>query len=159
VPDLHPADILISIINISVLSVLLRLILWKPVNRILTERQRRVREELEDAERLGREAEALKAEYTRNIDEIEAQGRELMRQSQIKAAEEAEEILKEARERAGDMIKEARDRMAEEKERAIVNARHEVAQLATDMAARILRREVSPDDTVNAVDDFFREKR
>jgi F0F1-type ATP synthase membrane subunit b/b' len=55
------------------------------------------------------------------------------------------------------MMHEARDRIAEERERAIVSARHEVAQLATDMAARILRREVSSLDSTSAVEDFFRE--
>jgi len=53
------------------------------------------------------------------------------------------------------MMVEARERIADEKERAIINTRHEVAQLATDMAARILKREVSADDSINAVNDFF----
>ena len=82
-----------------------------------------------------------------------------MRESQIKASLEAEEILNDAREKTRIMQQEARDRIAEEKERAIVNAHHEVAQLATDMAARILRREVSPGDSKSAVDDFFRESK
>ena len=62
-----------------------------------------------------------------------------------------------ARDKAVVMMAEARERIADEKERAIVNARYEVAQLATDMAARILRREVSKEDSINAVNDFFRD--
>jgi len=157
--EFHPADILISIINIAVLFVLLRLILWKHINRFLSTRAERVRTELDNAEKTRLEAEALRLEYETKLDEIEASGRELMRESQTKASEEAEEILKDARETARNMIGEARERIAEERERALVNAHHEVAQLATDMAARILRREVSPDDTVSAVEDFFRETR
>jgi len=157
--EFHPVDILISIINIAVLFILLRLILWKHINRFLTARAQRVRAELDDVEKTRLEAEALRSEYEQKIDEIEAHGRELMRESQTKASEEAEEILKDARETSRTMLREARERIAEEKERAIVNAQHEIAQLATDMAARILRREVSPDDSINAVEDFFRETR
>ena len=157
--DLHPVDILISIINIAVLFILLRLILWKYINRFLSARTERVRSELDGVEKSRIEVDALRKEYEDKLDGLELQGREIMRGSQIKAAEEAEEIIKEARATALNMINEARDRIAEEKERAIISARHEVAQLATDMAARILRREVSADDSKNAVDDFFRETR
>ena len=155
--DLHPVDILISIINIIVLFILLRLILWKYISRFLAARAQRVRSELDDAEKARLDADALRKEYEGNIEGLELRGREIMRESQTKAAEEAEEIIKEAREKAFSMITEARERIEEEKARAIIGARHEVAQLATDMAARILRREVSAEDTKNAVDDFFRE--
>ena len=157
--DLHPADILINVINIAVLFILLRLILWKPVYRMLSEREEHVRKELEDTEKARLDADALKQEYAENLAGIEAQGRDMMRESQIKASEEAEEILGNAREKSKTMIIEARERIAEEKERAIDNARREVAQLATDMAARILKREVIPDDSISAVEDFFSETR
>ncbi|MDR0490892.1 MAG: F0F1 ATP synthase subunit B [Oscillospiraceae bacterium] len=157
--DLHPADILINIINIAVLFFLLRLILWKPVNRYLSERTKRVRKELEDAEKTLLDAEALKQEYTVNLEDIEAHGRDVMRESRAKASEEAEEILGEAREKARGMISEARERINEERELAIDNARREIAQLATDMASRILKREVLPEDNAGAVEDFFSETR
>ena len=155
--EFHPADVLISLINIAVLFLLLRLILWKHINRFLSARADRIRAELEDAEARRKSAESLKQEYEDKIEAIEAQGRDLMRESQIKAAEEAEEILSETREKARVMIQEARQRIEEEKERAVENAHHEIAQLATDMAARILRREVSAGDSQHAVDNFFSE--
>ena len=157
--DFHPVDILISVINIAVLFLLLRLILWKHINRFLSARTERITSELDNAEKLRQNAEALMKEYEEKMEGIELRGREIMRESQIKASEEEIEILNEAREKAQSMLREARDRIAEEKERAIVSARHEVAQLATDMAARILKREVSEADTATAVDDFFREMR
>ena len=155
--DLHPADILIYIINIAVLFLLLRWILWKPVGRFLSERSARVRSELDDAEKTRLEAEALKEEYSDNLAGIESRSRDMMRESQIRASEEADEILNDAREKSKTMIAEARERIADEKERAIDSTRREVAQLATDMAARILKREVVPGDNESAVDDFFGE--
>ena len=155
--EFHLEDIVISIINIAVLFMLLRLILWKHVYNFLSARTRRVNSELDDIEKRRLDAEALRLDYEQKIESIESQGRDLMRKSQIKAAEEAEEILGEARDKARDMLVDARERISEEKERAIFDAQSEVAQLATDMAARILKREVSPDDSKSAVEDFFRE--
>ena len=157
--EFHPIDIVISLINITVLFILLRLILWKHINRFLAARVQRVRSELEDVETRRLEVDGLRQEYEEKLDGIEIRGRDLMRESQIKASIEAEEILTDARDKARIMLHEARERITEEKERAIVDAHHEVAQLATDMAARILRREVSPIDSKSAVDDFFRDSK
>ena len=150
-------DVLISIINVLVLFTLLRLILWKPVNTYLAARAERVRQEFEKADKANQDAQALIGEYTKNLDEVEERGREMIRESRIKATEEADEILKEAQDKAGDMVREARKRIDEEREHAVVDARVEIAQLATDMAARILKREVSLRDSASAVDDFFQE--
>ena len=154
--EFHPVDIVISLINITVLFILLRLILWKVVNNFLSARAARVRSELEDVEKRRLDADALRLEYEEKLESIKVSERELLRECEIKASIEAEEILGDAREKARVMMVEARERIADEKERAIVNARHEVAQLATDMAARILKREVSAGDSINAVNDFFR---
>jgi len=155
--DLHPVDILIYMINIAVLFLLLRWILWRPVGRFLAERSERVRAELEGAEKALLDAEALKREYAGQLEGIEALERDMLRESRIKASEDADEILNDAREKANAMILEARERIAEERERAVEGARREVAQLATDMASRILKREVLPGDSISAVDDFFHE--
>ena len=156
--DIHPADIIIYIINIAVLFTLLRLILWKPVSRFLSQRTEKVRSEFDAAEKKRLEAEAMGKEYSDSLADLEAQGRDILKESRIKAAEEAKEILDEARAKANAMILDARERVAEERDIAFGKARREIAGLATEMAASILKREVSPGDSLNAVEDFFREK-
>ena len=153
--DLHPEDIIISLINIAILFILLRLILWKHVIRFLSERAGRVRSEMEDAEKFRAEAEALRSEYDGKIGEIESRGRDMMRESKQKAVEESDRILKETHLKAKEIINDAEARIAEEKELALEEVNLEVTQLATDMAARILEREVSPEDNTKAVDEFF----
>jgi len=154
--DFHPEDVIISLINIIVLVVLLRLILWKHVIRFLSERANRVRSEMEDAEKIRLEAEALRSEYDNKIGDIEERGRDLLRESQLKANEESEKILNETQKRVKEMMSDAEARIEEEKEQALADAHMEVTQLATDMAARILEREVSSEDNTNVVDEFFR---
>jgi len=156
--DLHPEDIIISIINITVLFILLRLILWKHVIRFLAQRADRVRREMDSVEKSREEAESLRSEYDKKLGEIEAHGQELIRESKLKAKGESEKILSETRDKAREMLNDAEARIAEEKEQALEEVSHEVAQLATDMAARILGRDVLPEDNTNAVDDFFRDR-
>jgi len=154
--DFHPEDVIISLINIVVLFVLLRLILWKHVVRFLSEREGRVRRERDEAEQKRLDAEALHDEYDKKIGEVEDRGRELMRENQAKAIAESDRIIRETHEKAREIINEAEARISEEKDMALENSREEITQLATEMASRILGREVSADDNVNVVDEFFR---
>ena len=131
---LHPSDLLIHIINILVLFVLLRTILFKPVNKFLSERTARIENQLKDAE--TKQAEAL----------------------ELKASQEASAIVKDARNQAEELIAEAHEKIAADKVQAVAEARTEVALLATEIAARILKREVSVADNKAVAEDFFRDK-
>ena len=156
---LQPADILIHLINIVVLFVLLRIILWKPVIKFLSARASRVKAELDDADSAKSSAFALKAQYEMGIGSLENEGKQIIRSSQIKAEEEAQAIIKEARSQADGLLSDTREKIEIEKAQAVSSAGREIAQLATELAARVLRREVSSVDTRSAVDDFFNETR
>jgi len=153
----HPEDVIISLINIVVLFFLLRLILWKHVIRFLAERQKRVQDEMDNADKSRLDAESLHTEYKERLDKVEERGQELMQISQQKANEQADKILEESRNKAKIMIDEAEARIAREKEQALEESREEVTALATDMASRILGREVSGTDNLSVVDEFFKD--
>ena len=125
--------------------------------RFLAERAARVRGEMDDADKARQDAEALRSKYDEKIGDIEARGQELIRESQQKANDESDRIIKETREKAREMINDAEARIAQEKEQALEDAQEEITQLATNMASRILGREVSTADSINAADEFFKE--
>lgn len=156
---LHPSDILIHIVNVLVLFLLLRVILFKPISRFLLARTERIGDQLKDAESKKAEALELKALYERHIETYGEEGREIIRDSQVKASAEAAAIIKEARGQAEKLIAEAHEKISNEKAQAIAQARTEVALLATEIAARILRREVSAVDNKAVAEEFFRETR
>jgi len=154
--DLHPEDVIISLINITVLFILLRLILWKHVIRFLAERKNRVQNEMDIAENKRLDAEALHDKYNEKLGNVESEGQEIIQKSRQKANEESERILKETREKAKEMLDDAESRIAEEKEQALESTQLDITGLATQMASRILEREISEQDNINAVDEFFK---
>jgi len=155
--EFHLEDVIISLINIVVLFLLLRLILWKHVIRFLVERTNRVQKEKDDIEKSRLEAETLHTEYKEKLETLEEQGQEIIRKSNEKAVNESDVMLKETREKARQIITEAEARIEEEKDIALEEIQVDVTQLATEMAARILKREVSPEDNINVIEDFFKE--
>ena len=80
-----------------------------------------------------------------------------MRKEEEKAAEESARLLADARKGADEIMAAAAGRIAQEKALAMSSMREETAQLATEIAARILRREVSLEDNRAVVSNFFSE--
>ncbi|MDR1589044.1 MAG: F0F1 ATP synthase subunit B [Oscillospiraceae bacterium] len=156
---LYPKELVIHIINIVVTFILLRMILWKPMLRFMSAREERMKTDLEAAKKLQAEAQGVKTDCEQRLDEVKAQGRDIILDSRTKAAEEAGEIISDARRQADEMMAEARVRIDSERAQAVTSARYEMAQLAAEMAARILKREVSVADNKAAIDDFFSEAR
>lgn len=157
--ELYPTDLLIHIINIIVLFFLLRLILFKPVNKFLAARKTRIKNQLTDAAIRQDEAKRLQKEYEKQLETIEEQGNEILRDSITKASQESKMIIIDANERSDVLLSEAHEKIVKEKERAMEQMRREVAQIAIEIAARILKREVSAEDNQAVAEEFFREMR
>lgn len=152
---LKPVDILLHCVNIAVLFVLLRLILWRYISKFLSSRAERVEGELNEAARIREEAETMKMQYDSSIGDLEERGREILRDSQIRAGEQAQEITASAKKQAEKMLEDAKEQIDAERKNAVISARHEIAQLATEMASHILGREVSVEDNLTVANDFF----
>jgi F-type H+-transporting ATPase subunit b len=157
--ELYPLDILIHIINIIVLFLLLKKILFKPVSRFLAERSERIRSQLSEAETALREAEETKSKYQLQLEHAVGEGHDIVRASKTKATQEAQLILADAKVQADRALEEGRGKIAKEKDRALEQMRQEVAQLSVDIAARILKREITETDNIALTEEFFREMR
>ncbi len=155
---LNLTDVIIHIVNVLVLFYLLRLILFKPVNKFLIARSDRIAGELKEADEARAEARKIKSEYDKQLKSFEEDGRQIIRKSQIKANEEAAAIIQEAKDSADNLVAEARAKIANEKALAMSEARSEIALLATDIAGRILKREITITDNKIIAEDFFHEE-
>jgi len=126
------------------------------VIRFLSERAKHIQNEIDDVEKRRSEAETLHTEYIEKIKEIENQKQQIISDGKKKATEESIKILNETHEKAKLIISEAEARIDEEKGIALEEIQIDVTQLATEMAARILKREVSADDNNNVINEFFK---
>ena len=155
--ELYPLDIVIHIINIAVLYLLLRSLLSRPVSAYLGARSARIEEELATAQKTRQQADEVKRQLEERLESAEEEARAIVRKEEEKAAEESARLLADARKGADEIMAAAAGRIAQEKALAMSSMREETAQLATEIAARILRREVSLEDNRAVVSNFFSE--
>ena len=119
--ELYPIDIAIHVVNIIILYVILRALLWKPVKAFMADREARIKDQMDQAARLQQEAGQSKAEYDRRLSE---------------AAQACEQLMAEGRKQA---MASSQKFIDEAKQRALDGARSELSELAVDMAGRVLR--------------------
>jgi len=152
---IQPFDIAIHAANVLVTFILLRVILWKRVVAALNLRRERVQKDLDDAAAAKADAEKAKSQIDAELSQIDDKKRELLRQAQQKADEEAAAIIQDARVTAERALADAHQKIDDERRRAIASARADISALAGQLASGILRREVRETDDKQAVKNFF----
>lgn len=147
------------VINIVILFLVLRKILYKPVKKYLDEREARYKRRAEEIERRGHDTEAEKAKYEALMGHVQEETDGLLRDSRQNANRKAEDILADAEKQAEELIRRARREIADEQKLARQEMREQLVDLAVDMASRILEREVTAEDHKRIVERFLKNER
>ncbi len=128
-----------NLINFTILLIVLRLFLYKPVLRLLDERKRRIQEGLERAEQAAAQASASETEAREAIERAQQQSREFVQQAQEAAAQLRAQLEERARADAERIVARAQEEVRVERDRAIEQLRREFADLTITAAERVTR--------------------
>lgn len=131
-----------SLLSFIVLIVLLRRVGWNQILEVMASRQRRIESALKDAADARQEAEALRQRLERDLEGARQEAQQLLTRAEKTAAEQAEEILASARQAAERTQAQAVEEIRTEREEALRSIRAEVADLAVEVAERVLRAEL-----------------
>lgn len=131
--------LLVQAINFAVLLGALTYFLYRPVLRIIDERQRAVAEGVQKAEAADRLLAEAKAEGDVIVGEAARQAEQLVGDARARAQDRAGEIIKAADERAAASLREAMERAEEAKRQALQESEREIARVAMLAAEKLLR--------------------
>ncbi len=157
--DIQPIDIVINIINIVVLYVLLRVILYKPISKFLHARTAGIEKQLDDAKNTAEEADALRESYQARMVSAEQAAQAVMSEKTQQANAEAAEIVQNAKAQAEQIMRDGRERAAAERGEALDALKGQITDLALALAGEVLAREVRAEDNQNTIAAFFAQAR
>jgi F-type H+-transporting ATPase subunit b len=126
---------------------------WGPLLSTLQDRESFIRESLAQAKSDREEAEARLAEYTSKLEEARAEATAIVEEGRRDAEVVHGKIEEEARAEAERMIDRAKREIEAAKTTAIRELYDKSASFATDVAARIIKREVSAADHERVIAD------
>jgi len=148
-----PGLLLWTVITFFLLFLLLWKTAWKPIIEALDTRSKKVRGDIEDAEKARLESEKLLGEHV-----------ELMKNARQEAAgiiakgkEEAEvvrgELLENAKKDAVSTVEKAKREIEIAKDTALSDIKNEVVNLSTEIASKVIGRNLNPDDQKSLVEE------
>ena len=146
-------SLVIQAINFGLLLFILIKLLYKPLLAKLNERTEAIRSSLEEAKAARAEAERERAEHAAKLQASLAEAQSIRATALKDAAEEQRRLVDAARAEAARLVEAARSEMAQDVRRARQELRQEVADLATSVAERLIRKSLRDEDHRRIVDD------
>lgn len=131
-------QLIAQIANFVVLLIILRLVLYKPILKMLDQRKQKIAEGLNAAEIARAEAAQAQANIQAQLDEARGQGQEIVASAQQIAAR----IQADAREQSNRdrevALERARAEIGQERDRAIADLRAEFADITISAAEKVI---------------------
>ncbi len=138
-------NLLFTVINVLILFVLVKIFLLKPVHKILDERQKLIEADLAEAEAAKAEAKALVAQHQQQLECIEEERAQAMKETTLKATEVYDQIVASANNKANTIIKNAEREGQRERQAILRQAEKEIRELVMDATAKVIGVRTSDD--------------
>jgi F-type H+-transporting ATPase subunit b len=126
-----------------------------PIMKALNERESRIKESLESAEKALARAEQVSKDNEKALREAELKAQKIRKQALEDAELMRSEKIEKAKEEAEKILSNARETIEQEKKRALVELRNEVADLAVKSAGMIIQSELDQAKNKKLVDSFI----
>ena len=144
-----------TVANIIILFILLRIFLFKPINKMKNERTRTIQENLDSAEKAKKEAEELRQQYEGSVSDAKEEAKNIIMKAHEDAESERAAIIKKAHEEADQKVAEADKEIENERKKVLRQAQSEIADLAIEAASKIVGANVDDEKNRRLVDEFL----
>ena len=131
--------------------------LFGPVMQIIADRQAEIDGMYSDAGKAKEDALAMQSEYRQKLSAAQATSERLVKEAVERGHNREEEIIRQANAEADAIREKAAADIAQEKKKAINDAKDEISGLAMAIAGKVVGRELNEADQAALVDSFIDE--
>ena len=149
--------IVIALCNLLILYLMLKKFLYKPVKKVLADRQAAIDSRYDEADKAKSEALASKAEWEERMAAADEEAAGIVSSAVESANRQSSAILSETKERADRMISRAQAEADAERRKAEDDIRERIADVSTAVAGKLLETEISAADHSDLIDSFISE--
>jgi F-type H+-transporting ATPase subunit b len=146
-----------QIINFTLLLIVFRLLLYRPLLKILDERKQRIQEGLEASDEAKRRLAETEQEAARELEKARQDGQGLITQAQQISARIQDEARQGARAEAEHLLERARGEIQLERDSAIAQLRREFADLTITAAERVIKEELDENKHRRLIEEVLAE--
>ena len=151
-------NLIFTVINILVLFGALWFVLFKPVRKILDERQAEADREYDEARAKQAEADELREKYDASMAAIEQERQDMLSETRAKADDEYQRILGHARDQAKDITDRAVIEANSQRKKILKSAEEEIADMVVTAAGKVAGSANGADFDRSLYDEFLSKK-
>ena len=153
---IDPWTALFTFCNMMITFAVLKKFLFKPVRRMIDDRQTELDTMYADADAAKQKAAELEQEYQQHLQSIRDERDTLLREATARAQKREEEIVGEARAEAAALRAAAEADIAQERKKAVNDLKNEIGGIAVDIVGKVVEREINETDHKALIDEFIR---
>ena len=154
---LNPWTALFTLCNLTITFLILKKFLFKPVKKMIDDRQQEIDTLYAEGEAKRLEAEQLHADYTAQLSGAREESARMLREANASAQQQREEILREAKADAAALKEKANADIALEKKKALNDVKDDISSLALDIAEQVVGKNLSAADQTALVEQFLQD--
>ena len=152
---INPWTALFTFCNMIITFLLLKKFLFKPVKKMIDQRQKEIDDMYADAEESKAQAMRLQADYEEHLSSARAERDEIMRDAVSRAQKREQEIIADARRDAAAIMTKAESDIAQEKKKALNEVKNEISSISITIATEVVGREINEADHSRLVSEFI----
>ena len=146
---------LFTLVNTVILFLVLKKFLFKPVMKMITDRQKEIDDLYDAAGAAQKNAKALEQEYQQKLSVAAETGERIVKEAVKRGLDREEEIIRQANAEAAAIMDKATADIAMEKKKAINDAKDEISGMAMAIAEKVVGRELKEADQADLIDGFI----
>lgn len=146
---------LFTLLNTITLFLVLRHFLFKPVMKMIKDRQEEIDTMYREADEAKSSADALEAEYQQKLSVAADTSERIVKEAVDRGRQREEEIIRQANADASAIRSKAASDIAQEKKKALNDAKDEISGMAIAIAEKVVGRQINEADQDKLVDEFI----
>lgn len=154
---INVSTLLAQVVNVAVLFGLLYLVAYKPIMRMLDERSRKIKESMDNTERIKEQAERAEEEASRRIEAAAKEGQEAIARAMRTGEDVRQEAQQKAKSEGEALIARARSEIQRERDEAIDQLRGEFADITIEAAGKVIDRTLDKKAHRDIIDKVLKE--
>ena len=151
----NPWTALFILLNTLTIFFVAKKFLFGPVMNMIEERQNEIDTMYTDADTAKAQAQQLRTEYEEKLAQAQQTGEKIVKEATARGQARQEDILRQANAEANAIRQKAEADIAQEKKKAINDAKDEISVIALAIAGKVVGRELNDSDQNRLVDQFI----
>ena len=152
----NPWTALFTLLNLVLTFLILKKFLFKPVNKMIDDRQKEIDDLYADANAAKEKAASMEADYTQRLAEAKDASAQIIAEATQEAHRRRDDIIVHAQTDADAIREKARADIELERKKALNGVKDEISRIAIDIAEKVVEKELNASDHDRMVEDFLR---